>query len=140
MKAKKVIFSGIQPTGGLHLGNFLGAIKNWRKLQNDASYDKYTKLFCIVDHHALSNKFSIDHQVLFKTDLAQQTLELTAGLLACGIDPKKCNLFLQNHVPSHTEFMWLLSCIAPHSWLNRMTQYKDKRTKNSSLGLYSYPV
>lgn len=76
----------------------------------------------------------------FQTDLWEQTLDLTAGLLACGIDPKQSSLFVQSHVPSHTELTWLLSCIAPHNWLNTMIQYKEKRAKNSTLGLYSYPV
>ena len=138
MKSSKIIFSGIQPTGGLHLGNYLGAIKYWRQLQD--SHTNYNKIFCIVDYHALTNKFTVDHNILFKKDLMDSTLELTAGLLACGIDPKKSTLFLQSHVPAHTEFMWLLSCIAPMNWLNRMTQFKDKKTKNATLGLFSYPV
>ena len=138
MKSSKIIFSGIQPTGGLHQGNYLGAIKYWKQLQD--SHKTYQKFFCLVDYHALTNKFTVDHGILFKKDLMDSTLELQAGLLACGQDPKKSTLFLQSHVPAHTEFMWLLSCIAPMSWLNKMTQFKDKKTKNATLGLYTYPV
>jgi len=132
------IFSGIQPTRGLHLGNYLGAIRYWKKLLT--THPSHTKLYCIADQHALTNKFSIDHDIIYKNDMFESTLELTAGLLACGVDPKQCTLFLQSHVPAHTEFMWMLSCIAPMNWLNKMTQYKDKKTKNSTLGLFSYPV
>eukprot|EP01017_Pseudomicrothorax_dubius_P030102 TRINITY_DN3718_c0_g1_i6.p1 TRINITY_DN3718_c0_g1~~TRINITY_DN3718_c0_g1_i6.p1 ORF type:complete len:296 (-),score=53.97 TRINITY_DN3718_c0_g1_i6:254-1141(-) len=135
----KVIFSGIQPTGQLHLGNYLGAIRNWVNLQN--MYHSNNRLiFCIVDHHALTDKFKIDHDATFEHSLHHDTLALTAALLASGISPDKATLFVQSHVPEHTELTWILSSIGPMSWLNKMTQYKDKKTKSSSLGLYSYPV
>ena len=125
------IFSGVQPTGNLHLGNYLGAIKNWVSLQKD-----FECIFCIVDLHAITIKQD-------PKELESNTLEVTAAYLASGINPKKTIIFNQSSVSAHTELTWLLSCFTPIGWLNRMTQFKEKagkRKDNAVLGLYSYPV
>ena len=111
---KKIIFSGIQPSGNLTLGNYLGALKNWVKLQNE-----YDCFFCVVDLHAITVK-----QV--PTDLRKRTLEVLAIYIACGIDPNKNTLFIQSHVPAHSEGAWLLTCNTYMGELSRMTQFKDK--------------
>ena len=127
----KLIFSGVQPTGNLHLGNYLGAIKNWVELQ------KKTKcIFCIVDLHAITTQ---DNQ----NRILKNTREVAAAYIASGIDPKKNIIFVQSNVTGHSELSWILSCHTPIGWLNRMTQFKDKAGKNkerAALGLYSYPV
>lgn len=128
---KKIIFSGIQPSGELTLGNYLGAIKSWVKLQDE--YDSY---FCVVDLHAITVR-----QV--PKDLRRRTLEVLAVYIASGIDPDKCTLFIQSHVPAHSEAAWLLNCYTYMGELGRMTQYKDKSKKlgdNISAGLFTYPV
>ncbi|HEV2301519.1 MAG TPA: tryptophan--tRNA ligase [Stellaceae bacterium] len=125
------IFSGIQPTGNLHLGNYLGAIRNWVALQHD-----YECIFCIVDLHALT-------QPQDPAELRASTREVTAAYIASGIDAERCIIFNQSMVPAHTELAWLLSCLTPLGWLNRMTQFKEKAGKNrdmAGLGLYAYPV
>jgi tryptophanyl-tRNA synthetase len=125
------IFSGIQPTGNLHLGNYLGAIRNWVMLQKD-----YECIFCIVDLHALT--LPQDPETL-----RQATREVTAAYIAAGIDPNSCIIFNQSMVPAHAELGWLLGCLTPLGWLNRMTQFKEKAGKdrdNAGLGLYAYPV
>jgi|SRR5579883_551389 len=125
------IFSGIQPTGNLHLGNYLGAIRNWVALQHD-----YDCIFCIVDLHALTLPQDPD-------ELRQSTREVTAAYIAAGIDPERCIIFNQSTVPGHAELAWLLGCLTPLGWLNRMTQFKEKAGKdreNAGLGLYAYPV
>lgn len=125
------ILSGIQPTGFLHIGNYLGAIKNWVKMQND-----YDCLFCVVDLHALT--LPQDPKNL-RTDI----LRTAATYIACGIDPKKNGVFVQSHIHEHTELSWLLGCMTPLGWLNRMTQFKEKSAKvrdESGLGLLAYPV
>jgi tryptophanyl-tRNA synthetase len=125
------IFSGIQPTGNLHLGNYLGAIRNWVALQK--SYDC---IFCIVDLHALT-------QPQDPVQLRQSTREVTAAYIAAGIDPENCTIFNQSMVPAHAELGWLLGCLTPLGWLNRMTQFKEKAGKQrdmAGLGLYGYPV
>ena len=125
------IFSGIQPTGNLHLGNYLGAIRNWVALQHD-----YECIFCIVDLHALT----LPQDPL---ELRQSTREVTAAYIAAGIDPERCIIFNQSMVSAHTELAWLLGCLTPLGWLNRMTQFKEKAGKqreNAGLGLYAYPV
>lgn len=128
---KKVIFSGIQPSGSLTLGNYLGAIKSWVSLQ-----DKYECYFCVVDLHAITVKQE-------PKDLRQKTLEVLAIYLASGIDPEKNTLFLQSHVPAHSEAAWLLSCSTYMGELSRMTQFKDKSKKvgeSIPVGLFTYPV
>ncbi|HVM81177.1 MAG TPA: tryptophan--tRNA ligase [Stellaceae bacterium] len=125
------IFSGVQPTGNLHLGNYLGAIRNWVALQND-----YDCIFCIVDLHALT--MPQDPQ-----QLRAQTREVTAAYIAAGIDPERCIIFNQSTVAAHSELAWLLGCMTPLGWLNRMTQFKEKagrQRENAGLGLYAYPV
>ncbi|HCE59601.1 MAG TPA: tryptophan--tRNA ligase [Wolbachia sp.] len=129
---REIVFSGIQPSGTIHLGNYLGAIKQWVDLQS-----KYKSLFCIVDMHAITaNK-------LPASELKSNILKMVAAYVACGINPEKAIIFNQSTVSSHAELSWLLGCYTPIGWLNRMTQFKDKAAgdKNkSSLGLYSYPV
>jgi len=125
------VFSGIQPSGVLHLGNYLGAIRNWVRMQQD-----YDCLFCLVDLHAIT---------VFQDpkELAANTREMTAGLLAAGLDPEHCVLFNQSQVPGHAELAWILNCVARLGWLNRMTQFKEKAGKDrerASIGLYDYPV
>ncbi|PPR33769.1 MAG: Tryptophan--tRNA ligase [Alphaproteobacteria bacterium MarineAlpha6_Bin4] len=125
------IFSGVQPTGNLHLGNYLGAIKNWVSLQKS-----FECIFCIVDLHAITIKQN-------PKELEKNTLEVTAAYLASGIDPEKTIIFNQSSVSAHAELTWMLSCFTPIGWLNRMTQFKEKAGKkreNAVLGLFSYPV
>ncbi len=125
------IFSGMQPTGLIHLGNYLGAIKNWVALQ-----DKYECIFSIVDLHALT--IEQDPQ-----KYPQQVLDLALDYLALGVDPPKCTLFIQSHVPEHTELAWILNTLTPMGDLQRMTQYKEKsqqNAKNINAGLFDYPV
>ena len=124
------IFSGIQPSGDLHLGNYLGAIRHWPKLQDQASC-----VYCIVDLHAITVWQD-------PKELRASSIELTAGLIASGIDPKQSILFRQSDNPDHTTLAWLFNCITRVGWMNRMTQFKDKAGKNrekASLGLYAYP-
>ena len=125
------IFSGIQPTGNLHLGNYLGAIRNWVGLQDD-----FESIYCIVDLHAVTLPQEPD-------ELRRNLREVTAGVVAAGVDPQRCILFAQSAVPAHSELAWLLACQTPLGWLNRMTQFKEKAGKhreNAGLGLYAYPV
>jgi tryptophanyl-tRNA synthetase len=125
------IFSGIQPTGNLHLGNYLGAIRNWVALQHD-----FDCIFCIVDLHALTQPQGPD-------ELRAATREVTAGYIAAGIDPNHCIIFNQSMVSAHAELAWLLGCLTPLGWLNRMTQFKERAGKQrdlAGLGLYAYPV
>ncbi len=132
MTAKPRIFSGIQPSGVPTLGNYLGAIRNWVALQ-----DSYECVWCIVDLHAITAVFQNPD------DLRQQTREMAATLIACGVDPKNHILFTQGSVRSHTQLAWVLNCVARIGWLNRMTQFKDKAGKDresASAGLYVYPV
>ena len=130
---EKKIFSGVQPTGNLHLGNYLGAIKNFVELNNDK---KNKCVFCVVDLHAIT--ISQDPK-----ELKNNIRETVATFIACGIDPKKSIIFNQSQVSAHSEAAWILSCIARMGWLNRMTQFKEKAGKDkekASIGLYSYPV
>jgi tryptophanyl-tRNA synthetase len=125
------ILSGVQPTGNLHLGNYLGAIRNWVETQQD-----YDNFFCVVDLHAIT----VPHDP--KT-LAQDTYTIAALYLACGIDLSYSTIFVQSHVSAHSELAWLLNCITPLNWLERMIQFKEKAVKqgdNVSAGLLDYPV
>ncbi len=124
------IFSGIQPSGKLHIGNWLGAVQNWVNLQRS-----YESLICIVDLHAITGKYD-------KETLAQRTRDMAVGLLAAGIDPAQATLFVQSHVPEHSELQWLLNSVTPLGELERMTQFKDKSQKFESVpaGLLNYPV
>ena len=124
------IFSGVQPTGNLHLGNYLGAIRNWVRLQNE-----YECLFCVVDLHAVTVWQDPE-------ELKASTRAVAAAMLAAGIDAKRHIIFNQSQVPGHAELAWLFNCVARLGWLNRMTQFKEKAGKNkenASVGLYAYP-
>ncbi len=128
---KNRVFSGIQPTGSLHLGNYLGAIANWVAMQ-----DVYECIYCVVDLHAITDRHD-------PRALREGTRDMTAALLASGIDPGRAILFNQSAVSAHAELAWLLECVARVGWLNRMTQFKDKAGKDregASVGLYAYPV
>ena len=130
---KKKIFSGVQPTGNLHLGNYIGAIRNFVDLQNE---DQNECIYCVVDLHAITTK---QDPIILKKSIR----ETTAAFLASGLDHKKSIIFNQSLVKSHSEGSWLLSCIARMGWLNRMTQFKEKAGKDkekASVGLYIYPV
>ncbi|HKX80542.1 MAG TPA: tryptophan--tRNA ligase [Novosphingobium sp.] len=130
------IVSGIQPTGNLHLGNYLGAIRNWVRMQDDVARSGGDCLFFLADLHAIS----MPH---LPADLAANTRQMVAALVACGIDPDRSTLFNQAQVPAHVELQWLLNGTARIGWLNRMTQFKDKSGKNregASAALYTYPV
>ena len=127
---RKTVFSGIQPSGDLHLGNYLGAIKGW--VERQAEKENY---FCIVDLHAMTVPYEPE-------TLRDQTRSLAALYIAAGLDPDQCTLFVQSHVTAHAEACWLLNCITPIGWLERMTQYKDKSQGKASIGtgLLDYPV
>ena len=130
-QAMNRIFSGVQPTGNLHLGNYLGAIRNWVRLQAD-----YECLYCIVDLHAITTPQDPD-------DLRASTREVAATLLATGIDPESSVVFNQSRVAAHAELAWIFNCVARLGWLNRMTQFKEKAGKDrdsASVGLYVYPT
>ena len=129
-KHKPIAFSGIQPTGKLHLGNYLGAMKNWVRLQ-----DRMPCLYCVVDMHAITAWQN-------PAELVASTREVTAACMAAGIDPRRSILFNQSQVPAHAELAWVFNCVARIGWLNRMTQFKDKAGKNrenASVGLFVYP-
>lgn len=129
--AKQRILSGIQPTGNLHLGNYLGAIRNWVDLQ-----DEYDAFLFMADLHAIT----VPHD---PTQLAENTYKVAATYLACGIDPEKSTIFVQSHLSAHAELAWLFNCITPLNWLERMIQFKEKAVKqgeNVSIGLLDYPV
>jgi tryptophanyl-tRNA synthetase len=124
------IFSGVQPTGNLHLGNYLGAVRNWVRFQ-----DGYECLFCVVDLHAITVWQE-------PGELTNNTREVTAGMLAAGVDPERSIIFNQSQVAEHAELAWIFNCVARLGWLNRMTQFKEKAGKNrekASVGLYAYP-
>jgi tryptophanyl-tRNA synthetase len=130
--SKQRVFSGIQPSGTLHLGNYLGAIKQWVAHQHEAD-----NLFCVVDLHALTIPEAIEPAAL-----RAKSREVAALYLACGIDPAHCTVFIQSHVREHTELAWMLTCVTPLGWLQRMTQYKSKAGNQEHIGsgLLSYPV
>lgn len=123
------IFSGIQPSGVVHLGNYLGAMKNWAKLQTDND-----PIFCVVDFHAVT----VDYPV---NDMPKRIIDCAKDILASGVDPSKSTIFLQSDIPQHTELAWLLNTVTTMGELNRMTQYKEKSAKHEEkVGLFSYPV
>ena len=128
---KKRVFSGIQPTGAFTLGNYIGAVRNWPLLQ-----DEYDCIYCVVDQHALTVR-------QIPAELRKRSYEAAAMLLASGIDPQKSLMFIQSHVPQHSQLAWVLSCNAQYGELGRMTQFKDKSSKhadNINTGLFTYPV
>ncbi|MDP9206064.1 MAG: tryptophan--tRNA ligase [Gemmatimonadota bacterium] len=124
------IFSGIQPSGSLHIGNYLGAVKNWVDLQH-----KYESFFCIVDYHAITVPYA-------PADLRARTADMALSLLAAGLDPAKCTLFVQSKVPEHTELAWIFNTLTPLGELERQTQFKEKASREESVpaGLLNYPV
>lgn len=129
----KRILSGMQPTNDLHLGNYLGALKNWISMQDEPSTQC---MFCVVDQHAVTMPYD------YKT-LRNKSREVAAAYIAAGIDTDKSTIFVQSSVPAHTQLNWVFTCLTPLGWLNRMTQFKDKAGKNkenAGLGLYAYPV
>ena len=130
-KTGKRVFSGIKPSGSPHLGNYIGAIRNWV-----ADQDRYDNIFCVVDQHAITVDYDPD-------ELRANLRELVGVYLAAGLDPDKCAVFVQSQVPEHTELAWLLTCVTPMGWLQRMTQFKDKsagRADKVGAGLFAYPV
>lgn len=130
---KPVIFSGIQPTGNLHVGNYLGAVKNWVELQNSGAYDCF---FCIVDYHSMTGNMTADER-------REKTRVTAAELFALGLDQKKSTVFVQSHVMEHAELGWIFNTVTPVSELERMTQFKDKSARqaaNINAGLFTYPV
>jgi tryptophanyl-tRNA synthetase len=130
---KPTIFSGIQPTGNLHIGNYLGAVRNWVRLQDSGEYNTH---FCIVDYHSLTgNRTAAERR--------NQIIHTAAELIAAGVNPEKSTFFVQSHVPAHTELGWIFNTITPMAELERMTQYKDKSARqadNINTGLFTYPV
>lgn len=125
------IFSGIQPTGEIHIGNYVGAIRNWAQLVN-----RYDCVYCVVDYHAIT----IDYDVV---PMQQRILDTATILVACGLTPERCIVFVQSHVPEHTELAWIFNCITPLGELERMTQFKEKGRQhrhNINVGLLGYPV
>jgi len=131
MAFKQLVFSGVQPTGNLHLGNYLGAIKRFVELQ-----ERYDCIYCVVDLHAITVWQD-------PAELPRAIREVTAAFIACGIDPKKHIVFNQSQVAEHAELAWVFNCVARLGWLNRMTQFKEKAGKdreNASVGLYAYPT
>ena len=133
-KHTPLVLSGMQPTNTLHLGNYLGALKNWVRMQEEMPC-----LFCVVDMHAIT----ADAGYGKPEELAQATREVTAAYIAAGVDPKRTPIFNQGQVPEHGELAWILNCVARLGWLDRMTQFKEKSGKHkerASVGLYTYPV
>jgi tryptophanyl-tRNA synthetase len=127
----ETVFSGIQPSGGFHIGNYLGAVQNWVKLAED-----YRCLYCIVDLHAITQAYE-------PKEMPARILEMTAELIGCGIDPGRATIFVQSQVPEHSELAWLLGTVTPYGELGRMTQFKDKSERapdNINAGLFTYPI
>jgi len=133
-KHKPLVFSGMQPTNTLHLGNYLGALKNWVRMQNEMDC-----IYCVVDMHAITD----DAGYRKPAEVKHATYEVTAAYIAAGIDPARSPIFNQSRVPQHAELAWIFNCVARLGWLDRMTQFKEKSGKHkerSSVGLYAYPV
>jgi len=129
---KQIVVSGIQPSGKLHIGNYVGAVRNWIRLQDEG----YRCFFFLADYHSISGDYLPDEK-------REQIMDLAANLLALSVDPAKCTLFLQSHVPEHTELCWVFNTVTPVAFLERMTQFKDKsgqQDKNVNMGLFDYPV
>jgi tryptophanyl-tRNA synthetase len=127
----KRVFSGIQPTGDIHIGNYVGALRQWVSLVDD-----YECVYCVVDYHAVT----VDYET---SEMSRRSLDTAIILLACGLSPEKCHVIVQSHVPEHTELAWVFNCVTPVGELERMTQFKDKSKQhrsNINMGLMSYPV
>ncbi len=125
------VFSGIQPTGDIHIGNYVGAIRNWVQIT-----DTHDCIFCVVDYHAITVEYSVE-------EMKKRIMDTAIVLLACGLSPEKCRIFVQSHVPEHTELAWIFNCVTPIGELERMTQFKDKSRQhraNINIGLMDYPV
>ena len=125
------IFSGIQPSGEIHIGNYVGAIRNWVQL-----VDRYDCIYCVVDYHAITIEYEV-------AAMQQRILETATVLVACGLTPDRCKVFVQSHVPEHTELTWIFNCVTPIGELERMTQFKEKAKQhrlNINIGLLGYPV
>ena len=125
------VFSGIQPSGELHIGNYLGAVRNWVRIQQD-----FECIYCIVDYHAITAPYEAE-------TLRQRIFDLACGILSCGVDPDRATLFVQSHVPEHTELAWVFNSVTPFGELSRQTQYKSKSAQHASninVGLFTYPV
>src|SRR5471030_565612 len=134
MSHNPLVLSGMQPTNTLHLGNYLGALKNWVRLQGDMPC-----FFCVVDMHAITQDAGYGHPA----ELARATREVTAAYIAGGVDPARSPIFNQGQVPEHAELAWIFNCVARLGWMDRMTQFKEKSGKHkerASVGLYTYPV
>jgi tryptophanyl-tRNA synthetase len=129
-KTRKTVFSGVQPTGDLHIGNLIGAISLWVREQ-----DKHDNIFCVVDLHALTIPEAIEAE-----RLRAHSLDVAALYVACGIDPDRSIVFLQSQVRQHAELAWMLNCVTPMGWMNKMTQYKSKAKNGGTVGLFSYPI
>jgi len=134
MKSNKpILFSGVQPSGELHIGNYLGALRHWVELQNSK---QYSPIFSVVDYHSITQDYNPQKK-------AEQIFQTVVDFLSIGIDPKKSIIFVQSHLSEHTELAWILNCITPVAELERMTQYKDKsqqQKENINMGLFDYPV
>ena len=131
MTNKKRILSGVQPTGDLHIGNWLGAINNWVELQ-----EKHETFLCVVDLHAITTEYD-------PKQLSKNTLSTAALYIACGINPKICSIFVQSQISAHSELCWILNCMTPINWMERMIQFKEKSVQqgnNVSIGLFDYPI
>jgi len=131
MSGKKTSFSGIQPSGDIHIGNYLGAIKNWVSM-----LDELNCIFSIVDYHAVTTEYD-------PAEMPERILQAAAVNIACGLDPSRCTIFIQSHVPEHTELCWILNTVTPIGELERMTQFKEKserQKENINAGLFDYPV
>ena len=131
MTTKKRILSGVQPTGDLHIGNWLGAINNWVKLQ-----EQYETFLCVVDLHAITGEYN-------PKELSKNTLSTAALYVSCGIDPRICSIFVQSQISAHSELCWILNCMTPINWMERMIQFKEKSIQqgnNVSIGLFDYPI
>lgn len=127
----KTVFSGIQPSGDLHIGNYIGAIRNWITLQ-----DQYRSIFCVVDYHAITQDYAVK-------EMSRRVFDMAVDILALGVDPDKATLFVQSMVPEHTELCWVLNAVTGHGDLERMTQFKDKsehQPENINAALFEYPV
>lgn len=127
----KRLFSGIQPSGELHIGNYLGAIRNWVRMLTE-----YDSIFCIVDYHAITIAYEVE-------TMQERIVNAAAECIACGLDPDKCTMFVQSHVPEHTELAWIFNSVTPMGDLGRMTQFKEKsqqHKQNVNVGLFDYPV
>ena len=128
MTIKKRILSGVQPTGDLHIGNWLGAISNWVSLQ-----EKHETFLCVVDLHAITTEYD-------PKQLSKNTLSTAALYVACGIDPKICSIFVQSQISAHSELCWILNCMTPINWMERMIQFKEKSVQQGNNVLLDYLI